>query len=215
MSSALQAIAFGLGGEGGCRLASQLQMPAIADTLLRLICNWSVTKLPVATIIGVDNWAMRKRVSYGTIVVDITFKSSIINPYLGFLESRFGEGCRNGMQLWREISAKSYPGTWRQALRWMGKRRRQDQSAAEGKGTEAGNANTSAQLRPSPGAGKMPSPRSIGLANDAPTFAARRATFLRGNSTCGGNSQKQLNSPDKTLATGKHCVLLIFNIYVL
>lgn len=83
----------------------------------------------------------------------------MINPYLDYVEYLFAEGCRNGMQLWREISAKGYPGTWRQVLRWMGKRLRQDQSVAEGKGTEAGNANTTVQLKPSPGASKMPSPR--------------------------------------------------------
>ncbi len=71
LSHALQAIAFGLGGEAGCRLAAQLQMPASADSLLRLIRNWSAPKPPTARVVGVDDWALHKRVTYGTIVVDL------------------------------------------------------------------------------------------------------------------------------------------------
>ena len=67
----LQAVAFGIGGEAGYRLAAQLQMPASADTLLRLIRKWSPPQPPTPRVIGVDDWAMRKRVTYGTIVVDL------------------------------------------------------------------------------------------------------------------------------------------------
>jgi hypothetical protein len=61
-SSALQAIAFGLGGEAGCRLASQLQLPASADTLLRLIRQWSPPPLPAARVVGVDEMDLTLRV---------------------------------------------------------------------------------------------------------------------------------------------------------
>jgi transposase len=67
----LQAIAFGLGGEAGARLATQLQMLVSADTLLRLIRKWSPPKPPTPKKVGVDDWALRKRVTYGTIVVDL------------------------------------------------------------------------------------------------------------------------------------------------
>lgn len=71
LSSALQAVAFSLGGEAGCRLVTQLQMPASADTLLRLMRKWSAPKSPTARVVGVDDWAVRKRVTYGTILVDL------------------------------------------------------------------------------------------------------------------------------------------------
>jgi transposase len=71
LGTVLQTIAFGLGGEAGCRLATQLQMPVSADTLLHLIRHWSPPQPPAARIIGVDDWALRKRVSYGTILVDL------------------------------------------------------------------------------------------------------------------------------------------------
>lgn len=67
----LQAIAFSLGGEAGHRLAAQLQMPTSAASLLRLIRNWSPPQPPMPRIVGIDDWALRKRVSYGTIVVDL------------------------------------------------------------------------------------------------------------------------------------------------
>jgi transposase len=50
---------------------------------------------------------------------------SILEPYLPHLEQRHREGCENAMQLWREIKAVGYPGTPRQALRWMQLRRTQ------------------------------------------------------------------------------------------
>ncbi len=71
LTTILQAIAFSLGGEAGCRLTAHLQMPASADTLLRLIRKWSPPQPPTPRVIGVDDWALRKRVTYGTIVVDL------------------------------------------------------------------------------------------------------------------------------------------------
>ncbi len=75
LAQALQAIAFGLGGEAGARLATQLQMLVSADTLLRLIRKWSPPQPPTPKKVGVDDWALRKRVTYGTIVVERHYRS--------------------------------------------------------------------------------------------------------------------------------------------
>ncbi len=48
---------------------------------------------------------------------------SILEPYLEYMELRFGEGSRNGLQLWQEIKERGYPGTSRQVSKWMSKRR--------------------------------------------------------------------------------------------
>ncbi len=66
-----------LGGEAGSRLAHRLGMPASGDTLLRLIRATSVPTTDAPTIIGVDDWALRKRTRYGTIIVDLEHRRPI------------------------------------------------------------------------------------------------------------------------------------------
>ncbi len=53
---------------------------------------------------------------------------SILEPYLTYMEERFKEGLRNGLQLWREIKQRGYPGTNRQVSKWISKRRQQEQA---------------------------------------------------------------------------------------
>ena len=59
-----------LGGEPGRRLARWLAMPTSGDTLLRLVRAASVAAAAPTTI-GVDDWALKKRTRYGTIIVDL------------------------------------------------------------------------------------------------------------------------------------------------
>ena len=67
----LRTIAFALGGEGGARLCRTLGIPISPPTLLTIIRRTVLpTPLP-ARHIGIDDWAFRKRVSYGTIIVDL------------------------------------------------------------------------------------------------------------------------------------------------
>ena len=47
-----------------------------------------------------------------------TIRTSIIDPYVAYLESRWGEGCHNAAQLWREIKEQGFPGSDRQVTRW-------------------------------------------------------------------------------------------------
>jgi transposase len=60
-----------LGGEAGSRMTHRLRMPTSGDTLLRLVRAAPVAAAAVPTIVGVDDWALRKRKRYGTIIVDL------------------------------------------------------------------------------------------------------------------------------------------------
>ena len=59
------------GGKGGARLLTPLRMPASAATVLRLVKAMPIPEAPSPRHVGVDDWAMRKGRTYGTIVVDL------------------------------------------------------------------------------------------------------------------------------------------------
>ena len=60
-----------LGGEAGAGLLRCLAMPTSADTVLRLIHRLPLPEQDAPRIVGIDDWALCKGRTYGTIVVDM------------------------------------------------------------------------------------------------------------------------------------------------
>ncbi len=67
----LEAIASALGGEVGARLARRAGMSTSPTTLLRHLRRAAEPTVPTPRVLSVDDWAKRKRRSYGTLLVDL------------------------------------------------------------------------------------------------------------------------------------------------
>ncbi len=71
LQHALTQVGFALGGEAGARLAGYLGMPTSPDSLLRLIRAAPLPDPGTPRVIGVDDWAYKRGLRYGSIVCDL------------------------------------------------------------------------------------------------------------------------------------------------
>ncbi len=71
LARAQSRIGLALGGEAGARLLPHLAMTTSPDTLLRLVRALPLPTRPVPRAIGIDDWAIKKGRTYGTILVDL------------------------------------------------------------------------------------------------------------------------------------------------
>ncbi|HEU5380529.1 MAG TPA: ISL3 family transposase [Ktedonobacteraceae bacterium] len=69
---ALQQLGLALGGEAGARLGSQIGLPTSSASLLRLIRQTAMPRPEhPARIIGIDDWASKRRLRSGTLICDL------------------------------------------------------------------------------------------------------------------------------------------------
>jgi transposase len=64
-------IALLMGGNAGQRLCCTLNIAASSSTLLRLIHSQQLPEPSTSQALGVDDWAFKKGINYGTVIVDL------------------------------------------------------------------------------------------------------------------------------------------------
>src|SRR4051794_33874284 len=77
LDTRLTALGLALGGSAGVRLGAKLGLAASRNTLLRRVRQAPVLPAVTPSALGVDDWAVRKRVTYGTILVDLEHRRPV------------------------------------------------------------------------------------------------------------------------------------------
>jgi transposase len=71
LQEALCQLGFALGGQAGARVGNQLSFSGSRDTILRLVRQSEQPPVVSPRIIGIDDWAWKRSLRYGTLIYDL------------------------------------------------------------------------------------------------------------------------------------------------
>src|SRR5262249_42770488 len=115
----------------GARERTRVQMAA-RFTAVQQLAHEGLSIAAIAHTLRLNWQTVHKYVAYTTPPQrrHTVRTSSVLTPYQGYLLGRWASGCRNARQLWREIAAQGYPGSYRHVARLTGYLRRQERVGA-------------------------------------------------------------------------------------
>jgi len=102
LREAIEAIGLATCGEGGARLADRLRIPTSPSTVLRCIMALPLPPIEPVSHLGIDDFALRRGRTYGTVLVDLSRHKAI-----DLLPDRKAETAKAWMQARPEIELVS------------------------------------------------------------------------------------------------------------
>jgi transposase len=71
LQEALRHLGFTIGGQAGADVGGELGISGSRDTILRLVRQGEQPAQPEPHVIGLDDWAWKRRLRYGTLICDL------------------------------------------------------------------------------------------------------------------------------------------------
>jgi len=115
----------------GTRERTRAEMAARFTAIQRFVQE-GMSQAAIARTLGLNWQTVHKYAAYATPPErrHTSRQPSVFTPYQGYLLGRWASGCRNARQLWRELVAHGYPGSYRHVARLTGYLRHQERMGA-------------------------------------------------------------------------------------